>query len=342
MASSRLQASDGQALVGGTSSRRLQWMDVLRGTAMAALLLWHASSIPSLYSDIPAPDWLMVINSALSPYRMPTLMMLSGMLLHRSLSKPLGEFYLGKIRTLLWPYGVWAVILLAIQGRLDSITRPQDWIPVTYIWFLLFVFLYYCAAPLLKKVPAELVVLTALVLSIVIADRGFISKFVLFSAYFYLGYLINRKRPALHGHIQRAAIPLAVLSVVLLVLVGTENPLVLRAISVTGVLGFIGLCSRWYRPSRPSGVVESVGRSSIVYYLAHFPVMVGVTSALDAFGVQSAGVHIALGLTIAALLCAVLARGQRLPVVRLLFSLPALRSRRDQTSPAQSRSPQGA
>ncbi|MGP5304451.1 hypothetical protein [Brachybacterium alimentarium] len=65
------------------ATSRLQWLDALRGATMVALLLLHATNLPRLHSGTEMPAAFDSVNTALGPFRMPTLMVLSGMLLHR-------------------------------------------------------------------------------------------------------------------------------------------------------------------------------------------------------------------------------------------------------------------
>ena len=78
------------------TTQRIEWMDSLRGIAILLLLFWHAFAIPDLLGT-PMPDWLRNINNAFLPFRMPMLMFLSGMLLEKSLRKPLPTYYEGKL-----------------------------------------------------------------------------------------------------------------------------------------------------------------------------------------------------------------------------------------------------
>ena len=67
--------------------QRYEWMDTLRGSAIVLMLVWHATAIPALVG-IPVPTALIAVNDALLPFRMPTLMFLSGLLLPAALRKP--------------------------------------------------------------------------------------------------------------------------------------------------------------------------------------------------------------------------------------------------------------
>lgn len=93
------------------ASRHVE-LDAIRGTAVMLVVLYHAIIALDLIGT-KAPMWLVLFNDAVSPFRIPTLVLLSGLLLPRSLRKPAGEYVRGKIRGLAWPYLVWTVIVAA-------------------------------------------------------------------------------------------------------------------------------------------------------------------------------------------------------------------------------------
>ncbi len=88
---------------------RVAWMDSVRGTAMILLLLYHCTAVPETLG-MPMPTALRWFSAFFMPYRMPTLMVLSGMLLSRSLRKPLPDYFAGKVAGIVWPYLVWVVV----------------------------------------------------------------------------------------------------------------------------------------------------------------------------------------------------------------------------------------
>ena len=77
------------------SAARMQWMDLLRGLAVLLVVVLHAAS----HGGAEVEGWTLV-NRHLTPFRMPLLMFLSGMLLHRSLAKPLPVYLWGKVAAL--------------------------------------------------------------------------------------------------------------------------------------------------------------------------------------------------------------------------------------------------
>lgn len=300
---------------------RVEWIDFVRGAAIVALLVWHASAIPQLYEGVPSPQAVGWINEFLAPYRMPVLMFLSGILLPRSLRKPLGEFYWGKVRNLAWPYAVWAVILLASTGQLEKLFDPLAWIPVSYIWFLLFVFLYFCAAPVLSKVPSGVVPVVAIVVSLAIADRGFISKFVLFAAYFYLGSQVQSSvqlRELLSNRIMRWGMLIVTVTVNQL----PSSRLLAIAVTLTGIAAVVGWASEFYGHSSRLPAIEWVGQRSIVFYLTHYPLMVGVSAAIVGFGAGAPLFVFLVNLVAALTVGSVVARFSSNLPLSLLFGLP--------------------
>lgn len=282
------------------------------------------------------PAWLGAVNNFLSPYRMPLLMALSGLFVGRSLRKPIIEFYVGKVRGLLFPYVLWAVILLAATAQLSQFFDPGSWIPVTYIWFLLFVFLYYCAAPVLARIPAPLIVVAAHLGAYAVADRGFISKFVLFAGYFYLGHFLSQRGE--WGRYRLVGLGLVVISVVFN-LIGMEPQLITWLVTLTGITGVIGLV--WsptfdqvlgrLRLVRP---LLAIGEHSLVFYLSHFPLSVLVSYAVATYAKDLNGVLVwALCLSISLAVGALLVKFRRNFLVGALFSAP--RFSRTPKAPAQ-------
>ena len=100
---------------------RVAWMDAVRGTAIILLLLYHCTAIP-LTLGMPMPTVLRWFSTFFMPYRMPTLMVLSGMLLARSLRKPLPDYFAGKVAGIVWPYLVWVVVSKLVWQ--DAVGEP--------------------------------------------------------------------------------------------------------------------------------------------------------------------------------------------------------------------------
>lgn len=268
---------------------RMQWMDFLRGLAVLLVVVLHANS-GNIAGD--SVGWWSELNRHLTPFRMPLLMLMSGMLLHRSLAKPLPVYVWGKVTAIAWPLVVWMVLYgFFIRGGVGA---PDDVIGYIatgdYLWFLMSLLLCYGAAmafkPLIRLFPAGhswgyLLVFAAMIGTYVATPAvhgGVMGSTFWYGAFFFLGAWAV-------PHIQRwvsmhwvLVLPLLVLTVVLANMGAADRSLRLGSVAAAGisVLGIAVIL--WLAPRLPRGVVvrfvEWCGRSSIVVYVAHFPIII--------------------------------------------------------------------
>lgn len=264
---------------------RFDWMDAVRGGALLLLLLWHASSIPSLFGA-EMPEWIRLANSFFRPYRMPVLMFLSGMLLARSLSKTLSTYYTRKIATLVWPWLIWMLIARVVFVDTERMMwwHWRSWYGTTYLWFLFFLTVYYLVAPLLQRFPRWTPVAIAFVLGVVLPHGSVDQRLAYFAVFFFAGHclssplglklLASRVRP-------RAC-------VIIGVLLGIASMVWTESLAYNTWTAPLSLCGIWAvlhysshghtRGSVPR--LRFLGRSSIVYYVSHFPIMMVISRAL--------------------------------------------------------------
>lgn len=308
-------------------STRIGWMDSVRGLAIVLLLLWHASAVPELY-DVQMPEFIRSANAFFMPYRMPTLMLLSGLLLARSLQKPLPTYIAGKLAMIVWPYVVW--VLIAKATFLDVEGLPwwhwRAWYATSYLWFLFFIAVYYLAAPMFSRLPAWIPIGLAAAAGLVLPYGSVEQRLAYFAVFFFVGNWLARHPSALeqatHGRaILLAGVPVIGFGIAACLWTDQLQYSVWGApISVAGALLCAALFSRLERRGRGQPMLRFVGRSSIVFYVSHFPVMALVTLA--------AGDHLQpLILACVNLVAAVLVgwalalRKERIPI-RWLFQAP--------------------
>lgn len=263
-----------------TERTRMTWMDAVRGTAIILLLIWHASAVPALYG-VEMPEVIRSANAFFLPFRMPTLMLLSGMLLERSLRKPLPRYLAGKASMVVWPYLVWVVI--AKLTFLEQAGLPwwhwRAWYATSYLWFLFFIAVYYAAAPLLRHLPIWATVGLA-ALGAILLDAGSMEQRMAYFAVFFFGGAWLARHPALLDRTSRPrmlvllGIPAVAFGVASVLLPDALHHLLWGApLSIAGSLALIGIFSTAGRHGLVRRLVEFLGRSSIVFYVSHFPVM---------------------------------------------------------------------
>jgi len=319
---------------------RHEWMDTLRGTAILLMLLWHATSVPRL-EGMDVPSWLVAFNDALLPFRMPTLMFLSGLLLPRSLAKPLGTYYRGKIALIGWPYLVWVWIFLAIDGTHGyPVWAPGHYVAKSYLWFLFYIGCFYAVAPLLRRLPAWVPPVGMLVGCFAVSTY-LPHRILFYGVFFFTGAWVARRVADVPGLLRGRTALVVVLGVAALgfaVASGVDRdvnydpryvPLSLAGIAVA----VLGAASLGHGATR---ALRYVGRSSIVYYVSHFPVMLGVIwlcLAVDAPWWVAVPALVVAGLAVGTLLTVL---RDRVPV-RWLFEAPFLTRRRAAPAPAPAR-----
>ena len=270
------------------SVERHHWMDLLRGAAILLVVAWHATVIPDRFG-MEMPDVIVTVNTALTPYRIPTLLVLSGMLLPRSLAKPVGTYYAGKARNILWPYLVWTVIT-ALAIDVSLLADPGSWyVGIDHLWFLTTLLVCYSVAPLLRRIPGWLVAFALFGGWLVfLPSLPGVSNWIWSGAYFFLGTSIVRLKIARLPWWIASALAVVAIGGMILAVTGLGTGRLSKAFWIAISLAGIGVLL-WAAPRIPrfraTRALESVGRRSIVYYVAHTPVIYVTFTALAALGV---------------------------------------------------------
>jgi peptidoglycan/LPS O-acetylase OafA/YrhL len=155
-------------------------------------------------------------------------------------------------------------------------------------------------------------------------------KLTYFAVFFFLGNLMAHK-PDLLARLTRGWVVtvMAVLAVGYGVLSSIEGlaiayQVVWAPLSVAGILTAIGI-TRWLsQRGSEAGWLTKIGRNSLVYYVVHFPIMVGTTFALYAVGVRDiivvSTVNVVIAISVGWL--AVLLRSA--PPITWLFQAPSV------------------
>lgn len=265
-------------------------MDIVRGEMILLVVLYHATTRVTRY-DADALPWLTDFNNFWEPFRMPTLVFLSGMLLSRSLAKPRGAYVSGKLRNLLWPYVVWSVVfilLLAATGAgkdQDSLAGQLLGIATgtaTYLWFLSFLFAFYMISLFVPQ-KARLVLIP--VLLIIAAPFNYIDgfyqlyKFLFMLAFFWAGdaavnaRLFDRAWFRSWWAVTVAAV-VAFAAGISAIFLGTQvRYMVIYCLPVAAGILVIMRAAQAIDGTKVAAVFSAVGRETIVYYTSHYTII---------------------------------------------------------------------
>lgn len=262
---------------------RDDWMDVLRGAAIIAVIAYHASAIAGEFEQMALPPALVRFNTGIAPLRMPTLMLLSGLLLPRSLAKPAPSYVFGKVSRILYPMLLWSGIYWVIGLLRGDWYQPGLHVEFSYLWFLQFLFGYYMAALALERPLATrtrlahaVLVCSALVATQLTADGSKEQSFALLGAFFFTGSWLAHDSRALSAFFAsrwRWLTPVATVAAVLLAMSGWNVASSARFAPITllAILGLVVLARPAAR-ARLTRPLRWAGRDSLVFYVSHFPV----------------------------------------------------------------------
>lgn len=292
----------------------MHWMDMLRGIAVLLVVFLHGADIPYLTGN-GVEAWADV-NRHLEPFRMPMLMFLSGMLLPRSLTKPVLLYLWGKFAAIGWPLILWVAIFGGLIYN-AGIMNPGFWLSGgDYLWFLTALLICYVIGTVLKPLSGShwwmLAAGVGLFLGMIatrhITDLGLAiaDRTLSNGAFFFLGAGLAVLIPRWVKTPWFLILPMAALAAYCAHLgvddrslrAGTPQA---AAISVLGIAVII-----WAAARIPSGRLQTflawVGRGSIVVYIVHFPAAVltrRVVVALDGGPVMNTVLCTVVAMTVA-------------------------------------------
>ncbi|MDV8003152.1 acyltransferase [Rhodococcus sp. IEGM 1408] len=312
---------------------RLAWVDVLRGLAILAVVLYHADLQVSLGLDTRL-GVITTINDTIGPFRMPILMFLSGILLPISLAKPANIYLKGKFGKIAWPYFVWsfanlAVLVAASSAREEVVGLGHFgrvfYAPPTYHWYLAYLVVFYVLALPFAGLPRVRLATIPLALVGAAFSDGQWERFLFLWAFFMAGDFVARHWDQLKGLVSRPWVVAicAIAAVPVLFSAATGDDLRYDSWWAVGILAAVFALRplmQFVAPTLIGVGLAAVGRQSIVYYVSHYLVitlafhaltrLVGVTSPWLLFVVTSV-VALALGF--------ILVRLRRYSVVGWLF-----------------------
>jgi uncharacterized membrane protein YcfT len=306
---------------------RQGWMDALRGAAILLIMSLHASVIITMFGREPwAPT--VQFNDLFAPYRMPLLMLLSGLLVEPSLKKGPLLYFEGKLRNIVYPYILWSAFY-GFTISTDFVWYDyKSWIGRSYLWFLLFLMVFYCAAFLLQWFNGLVIAVVCLTLSLLMPDETkYQERLFYLMGTFFLGVFIGGNKILIDRMIKPKLIFVAM-------------PIVI-AFSIWSLLsGGIRFKTEWIVPTLLGIVVliylakllgstpvlapvGFIGRKSIIFYILHYPLMYFLTLLCLENGITSSMAISILAFTVSIPVCWFFANlHERSGMVTSLFTMP--------------------
>ena len=296
---------------------RMLWMDSLRGAAILAVIVYHAEGQVSVSQGLDVPV-LSMVDQALDPFRVPILMLMSGMLVQRSLRKGNRAYVGGKLRKIGWPYLVWSAAMLGLLAVTAPITgnriRLADFLrifysPPTYHWYLAFLLVFYLAA---LVTPAAVLTAATVPLFLITAflPTDDSQRFWFLAGCFLTGDVLTRHWSAVEPVINRVWVQaVGLLLAIAAGIAATRFELKYEILWLPSLLGAVfGLrpLLEKCKSTIVGRLLAVVGRQSLVYYVSHFMIIILGYHVAIRSGLQLDGLPLTVLLVVLALLGGVL------------------------------------
>ncbi|MDT0577085.1 acyltransferase family protein [Croceicoccus sp. F390] len=293
---------------------RIDWIDIAKGVSILLITFLHVV----LLSDAAGLAlWrLKWINSFLAAIRLPLFFTVAGVFAGKSLRSPWRVLLRNKVLLYAWLIVIWNLVFWFSFSTL--VTQPQ-WVgktievtaafrsmllPLSPIWFLQALALFFIAGKLLAAVPRTLGLAFAVAMSLatlgvlakrydivhlVPGGRGY-SKALIYFAFFYAGAMF----PAVvlkagNLHFRWAVLLLLGCLGLQASLALLDNPalnaMIQLASSCSGVAALL-IGSRVIAPTVPGRLFRYIGRRTLAIYVAQYPIIAGLAWLLIGLGVE--------------------------------------------------------
>lgn len=264
-----------------TMTKRFEWMDTARGTAIVLVILNHAYLVP-IEKGVPVDEALVPYFDAFALFRIPLLLFLSGCLLPRSISKPTGDYWRGKLSFIAWPYLIWVIIRHIPEAGEIPPWDPEVWWSAGYLWFLSYLMIYYAAAWVFYKLTIPYWAGAVIGFAMACLPLGEASQVGFNAIFFFVGAMLWSARPGLDFVSRPAVWATGIVAAGLGVAAQVQFDLLvhfpaLAFASIGGIfaiLAFFRVAGSWTRP------LQYIGRNSLVFYVTHFPAISAGTAIL--------------------------------------------------------------
>lgn len=150
---------------------RVQWVDIARGIAIIAVVLFHAT-ITLEEADL-AWKWRR-ISDLVATFRMPLFFFASGLVSAKLLTQPATRIFRTRVAYFVYLYALWVVLRVVIAKFVHTPGNPRGWHeaalmfthPHSSLWFIYALAIFSTLAWATRRLPAWLPVVGALALSL--------------------------------------------------------------------------------------------------------------------------------------------------------------------------------
>lgn len=268
---------------------RIHWVDYAKGIGIFLVVLGHVCRGLEL-SSVLNPVFAAPIDRWIYAFHMPIFFFLSGLLINHSVSRPLKNFVIDKLKTLAYPYFVWSVIqglLIYMTSRYTNSSISLSNIlgiiyqPILIFWFfyvLFIILIFYKFARDLKASSIHFSIFSVILYCLHLIQPTFISWEVIdlvcqFTIYFALGAAISERLiPRLNQISVFTLISITISGFLAITITAwlnlTENQLLVPLIAMIGVSATIALSILLER-FNAAKFIKLWGLLSLQIYVAH-------------------------------------------------------------------------
>ena len=269
--------------VARTASTRLGFVDVLKGLVMVLVVICHESlGVQKAGVHLPA-SFDPFINYCYT-FFMPLMFFLSGLFEERLLKKGKAEFFLGRARTLVYPFVMWSFITGAMMLSLRQLVNhsisknPLMWFslhPIGALWFFEALIICHVVYGTLRylKIDKRIVAIIFAICSVVGAllyDGNIGTQTLFVMGFFALGACFSKEVFELPNVKPQIIISLAVISEILHVLLMQlpNSPHKMIGMAVFGCGAYLCIGAAVGNASSLS-TMRSIGVASLAIYVMH-------------------------------------------------------------------------
>ncbi|KCZ46166.1 acyltransferase family protein [Hyphomonas pacifica] len=317
-------------------TRRIDWIDNAKGISILLFVLMQATF--SYEALLQTHSWMHLIAAWAAPFAVPTLFLMAGLFLNRTLFSSKSAFFDRKVIRFVYFYAIWLAIQTLVLNAATLMTSPLSvlgiyamaWVqPAAGLWLLPMLIVCSLVTWLLRFVYAPRLLIMAIILQIMqsagLIHTGWIlaDRFAEYYAFFYAGYaglsLIQRYADTITKGFDDVPAALLVWATIntVIVIQGTDKlPIISFVLGAAGAFAVIAAATLLTRRSWPwAQFVKYLGRNYLVIYLAYFMPLVLFQAAMAFTGFAAEP-----GLTI--LLLAGVSLGMPLALHQLLRKTP--------------------